>query len=139
MADYTDLRGRFVYRRTVYWSELDTLAENDAHFEENGWEDGCKAVFFQASAPLGWTKDTTAALDGKTIRIVSGTGGGTGGTSPIASALSLAHTHGIVNQAAHTHVTYHQHPLVNVSRTTYGGPGSPMGSSGVVLIRGTVW
>lgn len=37
------------------------------------------SVFFQASAPTGWTKSTTH--NDKTLRVVSGTGGGSGGTS----------------------------------------------------------
>lgn len=41
---------------------------------------GTKQVFYQASAPTGWTQDTTAALGNAAFRIVTGTGGGTGGT-----------------------------------------------------------
>lgn len=37
------------------------------------------SVFFQASAPSGWTKSTS--YNDITLRVVSGTGGGTGGTS----------------------------------------------------------
>ena len=42
---------------------------------------GTKQVFYQASAPTGWTKDTTAALDEAVMSIVTGTGGGTGGST----------------------------------------------------------
>lgn len=38
------------------------------------------SVFFQASAPSGWTKSTS--YNDITLRVVSGTGGGFGGTSP---------------------------------------------------------
>lgn len=41
---------------------------------------GTKAVFYQASAPTGWTKDTTAALNDAAIRLTTGTGGSTGGS-----------------------------------------------------------
>lgn len=37
------------------------------------------SVFFQSAAPTGWTKSTSH--DDKTLRVVSGTGGGSGGTS----------------------------------------------------------
>jgi hypothetical protein len=37
-------------------------------------------IFYQASAPLRWTKSTTH--DNKTLRVVSGSGGGSGGTQP---------------------------------------------------------
>ena len=39
--------------------------------------DGSVMAFFQASAPTGWTQVTTQ--NDKTLRVVSGTGGGTGG------------------------------------------------------------
>lgn len=37
------------------------------------------SIFFQASAPTGWTLSTTH--NDKALRVVSGTGGGSGGTS----------------------------------------------------------
>lgn len=42
---------------------------------------GTKQVFYQASAPTGWTKDTTAALNEAVMAVVTGTGGGTGGST----------------------------------------------------------
>jgi hypothetical protein len=39
---------------------------------------GVKKLFFQAAAPTGWTKDTTE--NNKMLRVVSGTGGVSGGT-----------------------------------------------------------
>lgn len=77
------------------------------------WEDvatlfpaGTKMVFYQASAPTGWT---AVAVNDKFLRVV--TAGGTGGTDggTVAASTSLAHTHTV---AAHTHTTpAHQHPL----------------------------
>ena len=40
---------------------------------------GTKAMFVQTSAPTGFTKDTTASLNNTTLRVVTGSGGGTGG------------------------------------------------------------
>ena len=40
-------------------------------------------IFYQASAPPRWTKSTTH--NDKTLRVVSGTGGGSGGSSPFAT------------------------------------------------------
>tara|TARA_Y100001972_G_scaffold12673_1_gene13507 strand:+ start:159 stop:1205 length:1047 start_codon:yes stop_codon:yes gene_type:complete len=40
---------------------------------------GTKQVFYQASAPTGWTQDTATALGNAAMRVVVGTGGGTGG------------------------------------------------------------
>jgi hypothetical protein len=64
--------------------------------------DGSVMVFFQANAPTGWTKVTTQ--NDKTLRVVSGTGGGTGGdwamTAGETSSSNGAHVHA---GAAHTH------------------------------------
>jgi hypothetical protein len=51
---------------------------------------GTKMVFYQASAPTGWTQDT--ANNDKALRVVSGTGGGTGGTNDFSSAHTHSHT-----------------------------------------------
>ncbi len=40
---------------------------------------GTKMIFNQASAPTGWTK-VTSNVDNRALRVVSGTGGGTGGS-----------------------------------------------------------
>lgn len=45
---------------------------------------GTKKMFFQANAPTGWTRDTTH--DNKALRVVSGTGGGSGGSITFTSA-----------------------------------------------------
>jgi hypothetical protein len=108
---YLDLTDSFNYKDPLLWKDLDVLAENDLFLKENGWQNGDKTVFFQATAPTGWTKDSTAALDGKVLRVVSGSGAATGGTTPIASGITLAHTHSISNQAAHTHSVTHAHLL----------------------------
>ena len=63
---------------------------------------GSVMVFFQASAPTGWTKVTTQ--NDKTLRVVSGSGGGTGGDWAMSAGETTsevgAHTH---TSAAHTH------------------------------------
>jgi len=76
---------------------------------------GTKVVFAQASAPTGWTQDTTN--NDKALRVVSGTGGGTGGTHGLSSPPSTAHTH---TGGAHTHSTpshSHSHTLSAGSHT----------------------
>jgi hypothetical protein len=45
------------------------------------FESGTKMVFYQASAPTGWTQDTASALSNTVMSVVTGTGGGTGGTA----------------------------------------------------------
>jgi len=51
---------------------------------------GSILVFFQAAAPVGWTKLTTQ--NDKALRIVSGTGGGVGGTTGLSSYVNHTHT-----------------------------------------------
>jgi hypothetical protein len=46
------------------------------------------SIFYQAAAPTGWTKITTQ--NDKTLRVVSGNGGGTGGSISFTSAFPSA-------------------------------------------------
>ena len=59
---------------------------------------GTAMVFYQTAAPTGWTKVTTH--NNKALRVVSGSGGGSGGTHNLSSPPSTAHTHSI---GAHNH------------------------------------
>lgn len=63
---------------------------------------GTKMVFFQAAAPTGWTQDT--AHSDKALRIVSGAGGGSGGTHGFSTAVANgSHTHNVASSGAHAH------------------------------------
>lgn len=72
---------------------------------------GTKMPFFQASCPDGWTKDTTASYEDRTVRITTGTGGGTGGTNAMSTGLAHTHTSATHNHSIpeasieHTHLT----------------------------------
>jgi hypothetical protein len=65
---------------------------------------GSVMAFFQSAAPTGWTKVTSQ--NDKVLRVVSGNGGGTGGTwatnSGVTTSSVGAHTH---TSAAHTHTS----------------------------------
>lgn len=72
---------------------------------DNGssWDDigtvipaGTVMLFYQASAPVGFTQIVTQ--NDKALRVVSGVGGGTGGSQALST--TLAHTHTV---ASHTH------------------------------------
>jgi len=89
---------------------------------DNGaaWEDvatiipaGTVICFFQAAAPTGWTQVVTQ--NDKVLRVVSGAGGGSGGT--IATSDGLAHTH-VVNDHQHTITHRHVTPVGNQTGTT---------------------
>lgn len=78
---------------------------------------GTRMIFQQTSAPTGWTKDTTAAIDNGSLRTVTGTVGtggtvdfttaftsqtpsGTNGATTLTSAQIPAHTHpNVINLA----------------------------------------
>ena len=89
-----------------------------------GVPSGTKMLFAQATAPAGWTKDTTH--NDKSLRVVSGTGGGSGGsvsfstvfgrTAVDASSLSIAQL------AAHTHTMAYSSP---------GGSGGTLSSGAI--------
>ncbi len=87
--------------------------------QEDFIPDGSVMVFFQANAPTGWTKVTTQ--NDKTLRVVSGTGGGTGGDWAM-SAGETTSSHGghVHSSAAHTHngaAHSHNHNLSAGSHT----------------------
>jgi hypothetical protein len=76
---------------------------------------GAVMLFYQAAAPLGWTKVTTQ--NDKALRVVSGSGGVSGGTNPFSTVmaqtvtgnhtLALAETPaGILASATNTITTY---------------------------------
>lgn len=99
---------------------------------------GTKMVFFNTLVPTGWTLDPDANND-KVLRVVSATGGGTGGS--IAVSTGFAHTHTV---AAHAHVVpitavnhSHQTPSVRGPSDAYHKQATPFGlgdaTTGVVL------
>ena len=112
---YTDLTSEFSTRHDLDWNDFEALAQND-HY--NRLPNTTATLFFQAAAPAKWTKSTTH--NDKAFRVVSGAGGGNGGSHALSSAITLAHTH-TVN--SHTHTTAaHQHFLHMVA-TNAAAPG----------------
>ena len=95
-------------------------------------------LFFQAAAPVGWTQ--IAANNDKAIRVVSGTGGGTGGTVAFETAFASQAVAGtnagtaitIAQMPAHTHTggaNAGSDGLQNVPGGTQGRVGSPGNST----------
>lgn len=88
---------------------------------------GSVMLFYQASAPTGWTQVTTQ--NNKALRIVSGTGGGTGGSVDFTTAFTSQAVSGSVGTSGATTLSTAQIP----SHThTYDGPlgGSDVGATG---------
>ena len=127
---YRGLKGTTAERPTAgqYGLYYDTTRNVLQRDNGTSWDDigqnvipsGTKMVFYQASAPVGWT---AVALNDKFLRVVTagGTGGSTGGT--VAASTSLAHTH-TVN--SHTHTISHTHTFTTsvVSASVGLGGGS---------------
>jgi len=114
---YTDYTAEFAWKKLVSYQRLNTLAKNDEYIHYHTTPSGSTAFFFMASPPSGWVKITSQ--HDKALRVVSGsTGGSPGGGSQLLSAtISLAHTHPVVAQADHTHVTNHTHSVDSGTQT----------------------
>lgn len=138
------VEGRLYINTTLNCIERYNGATWDVVAENQPFPSGTVLLFYQAAAPTGWTKIVTQ--NDKMLRVVSGTGGGSGGT--IAASTTLAHSHTV---ASHTHTIAHKHvsPVCgqNVTLVANGrtdGAGWPYGSTtiaaaqcGEVLASGT--
>jgi hypothetical protein len=98
---------------------------------------GTTLLFYQAAAPAGWTKVTTH--NDKSLRVVSGTGGGYGGSISFSNTFNTkvisgtvgnttltlsqipGHTHGI-NDPGHVHSGAAQWPGSGPEQNQSGGP-----------------
>lgn len=110
---YRGLKGTTAERPTAgqYGFYYDTTRNVLQRDNGTSWDDigqnvipsGTKMLFYQASAPVGWT---AVAVNDKFLRVVTagGTGGSTGGTNSPSSTVDLSHTHTTPN---------HQHTLAH--------------------------
>jgi hypothetical protein len=123
--------------------------------EQLGFDPGTAMVFKQSTAPTGWTKDTTAALNDSLLRIVTGTASSGGsnnfttvnaqtvvGNTTLTTAQMPTHTH-VQNshnhsQNAHAH-TYTGDNVGGATQSggTEGGAGSPSGSASTSSVTAT--
>lgn len=132
---YANLANAFAYKGPLFSTKADQLAENDAWLKNNNWQDGTKAVFFQASPPTGWTQD--AANNDYALRVVSGIGGGTGGSQSLATNISFSHLHTLTDAPDHVHgLQNHIHYVGHNSITSYSEEGiDALGNVGNVVMR----
>lgn len=140
---YRGLKGSTVERPTAgqYGLYFDTTRNVIQRDNGTSWDDvgalipaGTKMVFYQASAPVGWT---AVALNDKFLRVVTtgGTGGSTGGT--MAASTDLAHTHTTGNfTLTSAEIPSHTHRLLAGHNASSGwgaeqyGDGASIGVSG---------
>lgn len=105
---YTSLLGLIVYKKLVTKQRLDSFAKNDEYVRFHTTPSGSIMSFYQSTTPLNWT--VLSAQHDKVLRVVSGAGGGSGGTQLISATINLAHTHSVSSHVhnhtypAHTHI-----------------------------------
>lgn len=130
---YRGLKGSTIERPTSgqYGLYFDTTRQ--ALQRDNGttWDDiacnfpaGTNAIFYQSSAPLGWT---AIAINDKFLRVVTaGTTGGTSGPGTLSPSSSLSHSHSYDHY--HT-VPNHVHTLEHTDSSN----GVNLGTGGAIL------
>lgn len=121
---YTDLTNYFHTGDKIDFDPFVTLAQNDEYNRLRLMPSGSVVVWGQASAPTGWTK--LATVDDKALRVVSGTGGGTGGSYSPSTLVNMQHTHTAPTGSTHSHtIAAHSHQLQeDANPTTYTDPGA---------------
>ena len=114
---------------------------------------GTTLLFYQATAPTGYTKQTTH--DNKAMRVVSGTGGGSGGTTNFTSVFASRtpsgsnsggsvsnHTLSEAEMPSHQHATYFDgaddtNPPRNVGNMTVWADNAPFSAYAYSDYRGS--
>ena len=75
--------------RGVTYASLKTELTTDFRADGRLFSSGVATIFYQATAPTGWTKNATAALNDAAIRTVTDTNGGsTGGSAGFTTAFA---------------------------------------------------
>jgi hypothetical protein len=85
---------------------------------------GSVLLFYQASAPTGWTQVTTAGLDDSALRIVTGTGGTTGGSVAFTTAFASQTPTGAVSVGVSAGTLAVGVGTLSTNNTTAGGTNS---------------
>lgn len=98
---YVDLTSQWHTGDIINFDPFASYAANDSYNNGNLMPAGSIMIFGQPAAPTGWTK--ISSINDRMLRIVSGVGGGSGGTQLVSSGVSLAHTHSLASVADHTH------------------------------------
>lgn len=140
---YRGLKGSTIERPTAGQSGLyfDTTRMVTQRDNGTSWEDigtvipsGTKMVFYQASAPTGWT---AVAVNDKFLRVVTsgGTGGSTGGT--MAASTDLAHTHTTGNfTLTSAEIPSHTHRLLAGQNASSGWGAEEYGDGTSICVSG---
>jgi hypothetical protein len=87
---------------------------------------GTRLAFQQSAAPIGWVKDTTAALNDTAMRIVTGAVVG-GGAVPFSTAMGTTAVSGTTGSHALTIAEMPSHTHAQTQQTAGGGAGTGAG------------
>lgn len=93
---------------------------------------GTTMFFGQATAPTGWTQNTT--WNDRVLRVVSGSGAGTGGSwtiSGLTNGVTGSHTLTIAEMPSHDHPGTYFSSVLNGGTFGVGGTGSPFTSKAI--------
>lgn len=115
------------FMRTFLATSTDAEARNLLGAAGAAFTTGTSMLFYNATAPLGWTHDTTATLD-HALRVVPGgsIGGASGGTLNFATAFASKSVTGTVSNTTLTtsQIPAHAHTYERVDKT-----GTPAGGT----------
>jgi hypothetical protein len=109
---YEDKKSDFSHNNDIDFEDLNELAANDEFNRLRITPAGTVGIFGSV-VPSGWTKLTTQ--NGQLLRVVSGAGGGDGGSHDPAVEITLNHPHDQTSDpGSHAHVTPdHVHSALN--------------------------
>jgi len=94
------------------------------------FEANTSMIFNQASAPTGWTKQTGAALANTAMSIVTGTGGGTGGSDSFYSTFGSSRNTDSSGATVSVSGTVGGHTLSTPELSSHSHPGPKTGTPG---------
>lgn len=101
----------------VSYDDAGTTGTGKLNFDVTNIPAGTVMVFYQSAAPTGWTQ--VATQNNKALRVVSGAGGGSGGTHGLSSPPSTSHSHSHNLSGAATTLSISQMP--SHTHTVWGG------------------
>lgn len=103
---FQDLTSTVQYKKLVTYQKLNKFAQNDEYIKYHVVPAGAVMAFYQSSIPFLW--NLLSAQHDKVLRVVTGAGGGSGGSHLISNTIVLQHTH-VIGSQSHAHLLAHTH------------------------------
>lgn len=124
-SGYTDFTNYFSHNDKIKFEAfalVSGLFGNDEYNKGRITPTGTIGIFYQSGALQGWTK--LVSYNDRALRVVSGAGGGSGGSLGTSQTIILAHTHSTSSSGSHSHSGgNHRHNVANYPnlKTIYSG------------------